>query len=159
VAALLALGATVTAEGDDGPAEITLEAMLQDGGGNLSAVHVPPVGTDVRVGEATVARTPAEAPIVAAFAALEFADGVVRQVRVALSGVWPEPARLAASSALLPGGPLDLARIEAVAAAVAEEVAPKGDFLGSEEYRRAMAGVLTRRALASCLPGGREGDD
>jgi CO/xanthine dehydrogenase FAD-binding subunit len=33
---------------------------------------------------------------------------------------------------------------------VEEEVTPRGDFLGSEEYRRAMAGVLTRRALEQC---------
>lgn len=159
VAALLALGATVTTEGDDGPAEIALEAMLRHRDRNVSALHVPPGGPDLRLGEADVARTPADAPIVAVFAAVELADAVVRQARVALSGVWPEPARLAASPTQLEGGPLDDAHIQAVAAALVEEVAPKGDFLGSEEYRRAMAGVLTRRALASCLPGRRGGDE
>jgi CO/xanthine dehydrogenase FAD-binding subunit len=38
-----------------------------------------------------------------------------------------------------------------VANAIEGEVAPEGDFRGSEEYRRAMAGVLTRRALEQCL--------
>jgi CO/xanthine dehydrogenase FAD-binding subunit len=41
--------------------------------------------------------------------------------------------------------------IRAVATAVEDEVEPEGDFRGSEEYRRAMAGVLTRRALEQCL--------
>jgi len=48
-------------------------------------------------------------------------------------------------------GPLDPDRIRAVAEAVEEEVAPRGDFLGSREYRRAMAGVLVRRALEQCV--------
>jgi CO/xanthine dehydrogenase FAD-binding subunit len=38
-----------------------------------------------------------------------------------------------------------------VADGVVEEVDPRGDFLGSEEYRRAMANVTTRRALEECL--------
>ena len=77
--------------------------------------------------------------------------GGVGNVRVALTGVWPEPVRLAKAPAQLAGGPLDERTIQAVAEAVEAEVMPKGDFLGSEEYRRAMAGVLTRRALEQCL--------
>jgi CO/xanthine dehydrogenase FAD-binding subunit len=75
----------------------------------------------------------------------------VRQARLALIGVWPETVRLAEASAQLIGGPLNEISIRAVAEAVEQEVAPRGDFLGSEEYRRAMAGVLTRRALEACL--------
>jgi CO/xanthine dehydrogenase FAD-binding subunit len=51
----------------------------------------------------------------------------------------------------LVGAPLDKERIRAVAAAVEAEVSPKGDYRGSAEYRRAMAGVMTRRALERCL--------
>jgi CO/xanthine dehydrogenase FAD-binding subunit len=56
---------------------------------------------------------------------------------------------------------LDAERIRAVAAAIEQEVVPQGDFLGSEEYRRAMAGVLARRALEACLhqEAGEEGGD
>ena len=65
-------------------------------------------------------------------------------------GAWTEHARLAASVNLLTGGPLTDERIEQVAAAVAQEVVPLDDFCGSVEYRREMAAVLTRRALAMC---------
>ncbi|HUX76565.1 MAG TPA: hypothetical protein VMY40_08010 [Anaerolineae bacterium] len=162
-AALLALGATVTIEGDDGPAEVPLESLLQrQAEGLVSALHVE-LGS-VRWGEARVARTPADEPIVSAVAVVDIDNpstsdprsasgqgGVVRRARVALTGAWPEPARLAKAPARLVGGPLDAERIQAVADGVAEEVDPRGDFLGSEGYRRAMASVTTRRALEACL--------
>jgi carbon-monoxide dehydrogenase medium subunit len=149
-AALLALGATVTVEGDDGPMEVPVESVLRrQAKGVVSALHVE-LGS-ARWGEARVARTPADEPIVSAIAVVGIDSGVVRQARVALTGAWPEPARLAKAPAHLVGGPLDAEHIRAVADGVAEEVAPRGDFLGSEEYRRAMAGVTTRRALEACL--------
>jgi CO/xanthine dehydrogenase FAD-binding subunit len=150
VAALLALGAMVTMEGDTGAVETPLEALLQRRvEGRVSTLHVM-VG-ESKCGEAHVARTPADDPIVAAIAVVEMDGDVVRQARVALTGVWPEPVRLAEAPAQLIGGPLDEERIRTVGEAVEKEVAPKGDFLGSKEYRRAMAGVVTRRALEKCL--------
>ena len=152
VAALLALGATVAVEGDAGPAEAPLESLLQrQVEGTVSALRVPLGGSERKWGQAHVARTPADPPIVEAIAVVDVQGGVVRQARVALTGVWAEPVRLAEASARLVGGPLDADRIRSVADGVVEEVAPQGDFLGSEEYRRAMAGVLTRRALEGCL--------
>ena len=152
VAALLALEATVTVEGDEGPADVPLEALVErKAQGAVSTLHVSLAGPGQRWGEARVARTPADEPIVAAVAVVEMGGDVVRQARVALTGVWSEPARLAEASDRLVGGPLDQPSIRAVAGAVEGEVAPEGDFLGSEEYRRAMAGVLTRRALEECL--------
>ncbi|HEC35409.1 MAG TPA: hypothetical protein ENI39_02620, partial [Anaerolineae bacterium] len=158
VAARLALAATVIVKGKAGPMGISLETLLQHKvEGKVSGLRVRM--REVRWGEAHVARTPADRPIVAAVAVVEMADpsmgsgqgGAVQRARVALTGVWPEPVRLAEAPARLVGGPLDETAIRALAQAVEEEVRPKGDFLGSEEYRRAMAGVLTRRALESCL--------
>jgi CO/xanthine dehydrogenase FAD-binding subunit len=149
-AALLALGATVTVEGADGPMEVPVESLLQrQAAGLVSALHVD-LGS-VRWGESHVARTPADEPIVSAIAVVDVQGGVVQQARIALTGAWPEPARLAKAPARLVGGPLNAERIQAMANGVAEEVDPRGDFLGSEEYRRAMANVTTRRALEECL--------
>jgi CO/xanthine dehydrogenase FAD-binding subunit len=150
IGALLALGTTVTVEKESGSADVPLETYLQDGSEGKATTLRVDVG-EIRWGMGLVARTPADEPIVAAFAAVELDADVVREARVALVGVWQEPVRLAQSAAQLVGGPLDTAAIQAVAQAVAEEVSPKGDFRGSEEYRRAMAGVLTRRALETCL--------
>jgi carbon-monoxide dehydrogenase medium subunit len=152
IAALLALGATVTIESDDGAVETPLDTLTQHRSRKeISALHIPyPKESGIRWAEASVARTPADDPIVAVIAAVETEVSIVRQARIALTGAWPEAVRLAESADRLLGNPLDEARIQETAQAVEKEVAPKGDFLGSEEYRRAMAGVLVRRALQEC---------
>jgi CO/xanthine dehydrogenase FAD-binding subunit len=151
-AALLALEAIVIVDGDAGPTQMPLatlvEGQLRE---DITVLHVPPGGGGRRWGTARVARTPADQPIVAAVAVVQMSNNLVEWVRVALTGVWPEPVRLANAPTGLMGGPLKVVYIEAVAEAVETEVAPEGDFLGSEDYRRAMAGVLTRRALEECI--------
>jgi CO/xanthine dehydrogenase FAD-binding subunit len=157
VAALLALDAAVVVEGDAGSTQMPVAALVEGRlREDIAFLHVPLADGDQRWGEARVGRTPADQPIVAAVAVVEMVDDVVEQARVALTGVWPEPVRLAAAPVDLVGGPLDMDGIRSVAEAVEAEVSPEGDFRGSEEYRRAMAGVLTRRALEKCLGEGRE---
>jgi CO/xanthine dehydrogenase FAD-binding subunit len=144
--ALYALGATVTVEEDGKQSEV---ALAEAGSSRLVELQVEVEG--LRWGEAHVARTPADEPIVAAVAAVRLEGGVVQEARVALTGVWQQVAGLAEAPAQLEGKELNDDSIQAVAEAVEQEVTPKGDFLGSEQYRRAMAGVLTRRALQVCL--------
>ena len=156
VAALLAMGVTITVEGDAGPEEMPLTVGAESPSPHILRIpplFLPPMGGDEggwRWGESRVARTPADEPIVAVVAVVEVNGDVVRQARVVLTGVWPEPVRLAQATEQLVGRPLDEDNIRAAAEAVEKEVAPRGDFRGSEEYRRAMAGVLTRRALGQC---------
>jgi len=98
-----------------------------------------------------VALTPADEPIVAAIAVIELAgesqNPVVSQARLALTGAWRENARLARAAELLAGKPLTEEAIEQIAIGVEQEVSPPDDFRGSANYRRAMAALLTRRAL------------
>lgn len=152
VAALLALGVTVTVQADEGSTDIPLEALVERRVvGRVSTLHLSLPGSQHRWGAARVGRTPADEPIVAAVAVVRMDGDVVRHARVAITGVWPSPVRLARAPGSLIGARLDQPCIRAVANAVEGEVAPEGDFLGSEDYRRAMAGVLTRRALERCL--------
>jgi CO/xanthine dehydrogenase FAD-binding subunit len=152
VAALLVLGATVTVDGDEGADEVPLNALVKkEVKGEVTALHIPMFGANAVWGEAHVARTPSDAPIVAAFSVLTMNGEAVETARLALTGVWPEAVRLAEAGDVLVGEPLGKDRIAEVAAAVEDEVEPVGDYLGSEAYRRAMAGVLARRALEACL--------
>lgn len=151
IAALLALGATVTVERADEVETVELETLVQGGSdGAPQSLHVPRSDA-VRWGEACVARTPSDDPIVAAIAVVNLGDGVVKEARVALTGVSSQPVWMAEAAHQLLDGEMDRERVEGVASAVEGEVQPQGDYLGSEDYRRAMAGVLTRRALVSCL--------
>lgn len=149
-AALLALGATVTLEEDAGSLEVALEDLLERRAkGTPLTVSVRLAG--IRWGEARIGRTRADVPIVSAVAAVEERHGIVHRARLALTGVWPRPVRLAKAAENLVGKALDEDRIASVAGAVSHEVEPIGDFRGSVEYRTAMAEVLSRRALMQCL--------
>jgi CO/xanthine dehydrogenase FAD-binding subunit len=157
-AALLALGARVTVEDEDGAREVDLEALVQrQARGDVTALHVPQ-RADSGWGEAHVARTPSDDPIVAAHAVVRADGGVVEEARITLTGVSSDPVWIAAASSPLVGQRLDDDQIAAVAAAVRDEVEPEGDYLGGADYRRAMAGVLTRRALEACVVSLTEGD-
>ncbi len=94
-----------------------------------------------------VARAPTDEPIVYAAAAVRVDNGVLRGIRVALNGVSRLAVYIPQSPARWVGQPFAEETVQAIARAVAEEVRPRGDFRGSEEYRRAMAHVLTRRAI------------
>ncbi len=158
IAALLAMGARVELDETDGSREVPLDALIRGTTkGDVTAVHVPIPGSNTVWGEASVSRTPSDDPIVAAIAVVTLSEGMVEQARVALTGAWGEGARLVKASDALVGAPLTRERIATVATSIEDEVNPEGDYRGSEAYRRAVAGVLTRRALEQCLV--REGDD
>jgi CO/xanthine dehydrogenase FAD-binding subunit len=153
VAALLALGARAAFHQEQQIEHLADFLKRAERRRRLAAVRLP-LNVAGRVwGEAHVSRTPADKPIVAVIVVVDITDDVVRQARVALTGVWHEYARLANAAGLLVGSALDEDRIQVLASAVEREVKPYDDFLGSAEYRRAMAAVLTRRALESCCKG------
>ena len=121
---------------------LAIPALITD---LVIACPSPPIGGAI----ASVGRTPADAPIVLAAAALAAANGQCQTARLALGGVADAPLRLSEIEEQLIGKPLSDEAIASAAAQVAELVRPAGDFRGSAEYRRAMAGVLARRALCA----------
>ncbi|TET55525.1 MAG: hypothetical protein E3J64_00090 [Anaerolineales bacterium] len=148
LAALLALGATVET-GVSTATGVPLEDFLvENGSSRPSQIVVRACGA--AWGRASVARTPPASPIVSGAAVVESRDDTIQHARVALTGVWPDPVGLASAASRLAGEPLTPKAIAETATAVAAECSPKSDFLGSEEYRRAMAAVMTKRALQAC---------
>jgi len=119
--------------------------------GRPEAVLVRPETESLLWGTGDVARLPTDRPIVGAVAVVEMADHVVKAARVALTGVWKRTVDLAQAPAQLVDGPLTAETIAAVADAIAAETTPRGNYLGSEEYRRAMAIVTSRDALTQCM--------
>ena len=73
-------------------------------------------------------------------------DGTVSAASVALGAVAPTVVRVPAAEAALVGSSLDDAAMVAAAAAASDACNPIDDKRGTINYRRQVAGVLTRRA-------------
>jgi carbon-monoxide dehydrogenase medium subunit len=77
------------------------------------------------------------------------ADGIVTSCRVVAAGVAPTPLRLAGVEELVRGSALDPGTLAAAQQAAAREISPPGDIHADAAYRRQLASVLVRRALAT----------
>lgn len=85
------------------------------------------------------------------------ADGrSIADARIVLGSVAPTPIRAPRAEASLHGQALDGATLERAAELAAEESRPITDVRGTDEYRRAMTRLFTRRALDRALARARE---
>ena len=75
----------------------------------------------------------------------------IKSARIAMGSVGPTPLRALSAEKLLIGGSPGDALFEKAGRAAMEDCRPIPDFRGSAEYRRAMIGVLTQRALNLAL--------
>jgi len=92
-----------------------------------------------------------EIAIVGSSAAVTLDGGQIASARVAITALAPTIHRVPeAGAALIRSDGSDEA-IEAAAAAAAAASRPISDVRGSDAYRRAMAAVITRRAVRAAL--------
>jgi carbon-monoxide dehydrogenase medium subunit len=94
--------------------------------------------------------------VVGVAAALIMDDGVVRTPRIVLGAVSPRPVRAFQAEALLDGQTPTEELLEIVGQEAASESCcmPINDLRGSEEYRRDMVRVFTKRALRRAMTDG-----
>ena len=78
-------------------------------------------------------------------------SGTCTAARVALAAVAPTPLLVGEAAAALIGTSVDDAALEAVAAAATAAANPIDDKRGTIEYRKQVAGVITRRAAKIAL--------
>ena len=147
--ALLALGARVELC-NPSPMQLPLAEVLARKaelfpGALLTAITLAPPAVNARAGLARVARTPADVAIACAVALVEVKDDRIQEARIALGGLAPAPALLAAAMQL--AGQSFAAPAVTRAAETAAALASVSDIRGSAEYRRWIAPVLVRRAL------------
>lgn len=152
VGTLLAWGTgCVLGDGSERPLS---ELLDEPGAHNRIRSLLLPLDVPGRVwADARTGSSPADFPIVWALAVLDLQEGLVQNARIALGGTWEQSVKLTKSAEKLAGQPLNEAVIQQTADAVMEETTPRDDYRGSVEYRKAMAGVMTRRALQACLEG------
>lgn len=153
--ALLALGARLVFASGDGETEQPIEAFYAgwaDGAppqsGLLMRIEIDaPSGS---VAYLKCARRRYSSPAVVTVAACVERDGAaVSAARIALSGASAHPFRCAAAEQAVIGSTLDEAALAAAAEAAEAAVDPQTDAIATAWYRRRMAGVFTRRALAA----------
>jgi carbon-monoxide dehydrogenase medium subunit len=85
--------------------------------------------------------------VAGAAATLTVSSGGVARARLALMGVDQRPIRVPAAEAMLIGREVDRSLAEAAASVVRDAVRPMTDLHASADFRRHLAGVLSRRVI------------
>ena len=92
-----------------------------------------------------------EIAIVGATAVVTLRGGTVSDARIAITALAPTIHRVAEAEQALSGSDGGDAAVRAAADAAAQASQPISDVRGSADYRRAMAAVITRRAITAAL--------
>jgi carbon-monoxide dehydrogenase medium subunit len=108
-------------------------------------VPVPPPGTGYCY--AKLKRKTGDFATAAAAVTLRLAGGNVEHVRIALTNVGDTVIRAADAEQALIGKPLDARALDEAARLAMAACNPVEDLRGDADYKRAMAGEMTRRAL------------
>jgi carbon-monoxide dehydrogenase medium subunit len=162
-AVLLALGGEVVARGPGGERTIAADDLFQgyfttslSADELVTAVRFPKQGAGQRTALQEVARKQADFALAGTVVSAEMGDdGVCASARIVLFGVADRPVRAAGAEAAVASQRLtDEAAVAAVARAAAADIDPRGDAHASAEYRKEVAEVLVRRALAIVAEGG-----
>ena len=102
-----------------------------------------------------VAKRHGDFALVSSAVLIALTNGTVSDARIVLGSVADRPIRATKSEAVLRGRSAEEDAFNAVADAVRNEVNPDGDVHASADYKRHVAGVLTRRSLVAAAERGR----
>ncbi len=128
-----------------------LDALTVDlaAGDMVTEIMLPKLPPRTGWGFEEVARRPGDFALAAVAATLTASGGVIAQARIALTGVGPTALRALAAEAMLVGQSLEPKLTSHAVEAVRAAIAPDTDLHASADYRRHLAGSLTRRALVA----------
>jgi carbon-monoxide dehydrogenase medium subunit len=158
-AAMLALRAQLVATGPAGERIIPIDQFFEDL--FLTALAPGEILTEIRIPSAVPRSGGAYQKVerkvgdfatagVAAHLVLD-ENGMCQEVGIGLTNVSPVPLRAARSEDALRGERPTEAAIREAAELAAQDCEPAADLRGSEEYKRALVWVLTRRVLRQAL--------
>lgn len=157
--ALLALGATLRAAGPGGSRDIPADGFFTD-------LYTTALGEDELLVEIEVPPTPAHGGVAytkfAARRAMDYTstvsaavslirdpgDGHIAEIGIGIGGVGITSVRPVAAEAALRGRRPDADVFALMGAALGEEIEPLDDHLYSADYKRHVASVILRRAVA-----------
>jgi len=152
-AVVLALDATIVAQGDAGSREIQASQFFRDYLDTALEPHE--VITEIRLPDPNVFtsgyekfnRRAEDWAMVAVAAMVKQEGGVVSDVRIGLTHMASVPLRATAAEEALRGQPLNAETIAAAAEKADEGTSPPADLNATADYKRHLARVLTKRAL------------
>ena len=155
-AVMLALNASVTAQGKGGSRDIALDdlfvgllttSLTEDE--ILTSVNIPSDFAGAKQAYLKHAHPASGYAVVGVAVAVKENGGKVESVRIAVTGAPEFAKRASAAEATLVGKALDADSIAAAAALAADDLGElNGDVYASPEYRAHLVRVLTRRALS-----------
>jgi aerobic carbon-monoxide dehydrogenase medium subunit len=155
---LIALEAQVTLVGRYGNRILPLEEFFV--GPNRSAIEPDEILTEITIADQPTTgsayfkfglRRSGALAVVGVAVSVVAVGTHVEQARIVLGAVGPVPMRSKKAEQLLVGTLATEAALEEVGRAAAAECRPISDIRGSEEYRRDMVRVFTKRALRKAL--------
>jgi aerobic carbon-monoxide dehydrogenase medium subunit len=118
----------------------------------LVEVRIPAAAATFRTAFIEIARRHGDFALVGVAAAVALdAGGLINDARLVFTGVGMTPVRAREAEASLLGTSGDAAALATAADLVTGELEPRTDAHASGDYRRRVAGVLTRRALAEAM--------
>jgi aerobic carbon-monoxide dehydrogenase medium subunit len=158
-AVALALGATITAQGPGGAREISADDMFVEmlttalePNEVVTKVTFPKLGAGEGASYQKLRHPASRYAIVGVAAYVKLAaNGAVESCRIGVTGAGTKATRQSAAEAALVGTSGDEAAVAAAAEQAGEDLDYLGDIHASEEYRRAMVKVYTKRALAEAI--------
>jgi CO/xanthine dehydrogenase FAD-binding subunit len=162
---LMCFDATVTLRSTAGSRTVDMTELFTGPGATVAGlgellVHVDVPAPPDRMGSAYVRleyRRQMEIAVVGATAAVALDGDRVAQARVAITALSPTIRRVAEAEAALEGGSGGEPDVAAAARLAADGSSPISDVRASERYRRAMAQVVSRRAIDAALTRARGG--
>jgi aerobic carbon-monoxide dehydrogenase medium subunit len=154
-AVVVALGATVIAQGPGGERAISAEELFDDyltttlaDGEILTGVRVPKLGPGWGYRYEKFHRTAQAWAIVGVAALARRSNGQVAEARIGMANMGPTPVRARAAEAAAAGADASRDALRSAAQQADEGTSPPADLHGAADYRRHLARVLTARALA-----------
>ncbi|MFC5175815.1 FAD binding domain-containing protein [Nocardioides taihuensis] len=155
----LALGAQFVIAGSGGTRTVAADDFFVD----LfeTAIGEDEILTEVRIPKHTgwgahyekFVRVAHQWPIVAVAAAVKADGGTISEARIGLTNMGSTPIRARGVEEALVGQPVTEDGVRAAAEKAADGTNPPSDLNGDSDYRRHLAGVLTRRAVLAAAGG------
>ncbi len=160
--ALIALDARVNLLHKDGARNLPLADLYQDDGAQplkllpgelLTGVRIPPQAEGMRSGyHKSRVRGAVDFPLAGVAIRVRLKQGLLTDLRVALTGTNSQPILLQGSEAFL-GQPVTAEVLAAIGKLVQKQVSPMRSTVTASNYRRQVASVLTQRLLSELAAG------